>query len=66
MILPETGIDPRAAAIDMTMMTTFGSMERTEAQWRKTFEAAGLELVRAYTYSPTTHESVMDVRLPRP
>lgn len=66
MILPETGINFDAASIDMTMLTAFASMERTEAQWRETFRDVGLELVKMYTYNPMNYESVMDVRLPKP
>lgn len=65
MVFPETDVNYAAASIDMTMLSAFASMERTEAQWRETFEDAGLELVRTYTYYPLSYESVMDVRLPR-
>jgi hypothetical protein len=63
MILPERGVNANAAAIDMTMMTAVAAMERTEAQWSETLKAAGLEIVRVYTYNPLYYESVMDVRL---
>lgn len=65
MVFPETGVNYIAASIDMTMLSAFASMERTEAQWRETFKDVGLELVRTYTYYPLSYESVMDVRLPR-
>ena len=65
MILPEVGVNLQVSSIDMTMLTTFASMERTEKQWRKTFKEAGLELIKTYQYSPLNYESVMDVRLPR-
>ncbi|KAF3022577.1 hypothetical protein E8E14_013322 [Neopestalotiopsis sp. 37M] len=65
MILPETGVNYDVASIDMTMLGAFASLERTEAQWRETFEDVGLELVRSYTYMPQNYESVMDVRLPK-
>lgn len=65
MVRPEAGVNYIAASIDMTMLSAFASMERTEAQWRGTFEDVGLELVRTYTYDPLSYESVMDVRLPR-
>ncbi|RYP50584.1 hypothetical protein DL768_003929 [Monosporascus sp. mg162] len=65
MVFPEKGVSLNAASIDMTMLSAFASMERTETQWRQTFEDVGLELVRTYTYYPSSYESVMDVRLPR-
>jgi hypothetical protein len=64
MILPETGVNYDVSAIDMTMLGAFASLERTEAQWRETFEDVGLKLVRSYTYMAQNYESVMDVRLP--
>ncbi|EHL01928.1 putative Sterigmatocystin 8-O-methyltransferase [Glarea lozoyensis 74030] len=65
LVLPNSRVNYIAASIDMTMLSAFASMERTEAQWRETFEHVGLELVHTYTYYPQGYESVMDVRLPR-
>lgn len=63
MVLPEENVNYMAASIDMTMLLAFASMERTEVQWKSLFETVGLKLVRTYTYSPSTYESVMDIRL---
>jgi hypothetical protein len=65
LVLPESGVNYIAASIDMTMLSAFAAMERTEAQWREMFAEVGLELVHTYTYYPEGYESVMDVRLPR-
>lgn len=65
LVLPEADINYIASSIDMTMLSAFASMERTEPQWREIFQYVGLELVRTYTYYPQGYESVMDVRLPR-
>lgn len=65
MIFPESKLHYDAASIDVTMLTAFASMERTEAQWRQTLSEAGLELVKKYTYNEVSYESVMDVRLPK-
>lgn len=65
MVFPEKEVSFNTASIDMTMLSVFASMERTEAQWRLVFEEAGFKLVRTYTYYPRNYESVMDVRLPR-
>ncbi|KAL2756635.1 hypothetical protein ACRALDRAFT_1075525 [Sodiomyces alcalophilus JCM 7366] len=64
MVLPETGVNSYAAAMDLTMMAAFASMERSEAQWRKIVEDVGLKLVKTYPYNPVSYESVMDIRLP--
>ena len=64
MVLPETGVSSYAAAMDLTMMAAFASMERSEAQWRKILEDVGLVLTKTYTYNSASYEAVMDVRLP--
>lgn len=65
MIFPESRVHYDAASIDMTMLTAFASMERTEVQWHQTLAEVGLQLVKTYTYNPLSYETVMDVRLPR-
>lgn len=64
MVLPEIGVNAYASAMDLTMMSAFAAMERTEPQWRKIIEDVGLRLVKTYNYNPVSYESVMDVRLP--
>ncbi|KAF3059332.1 Demethylsterigmatocystin 6-O-methyltransferase [Daldinia childiae] len=64
MVFPEENVNYMAASVDMTILAAFASMERTEAQWATLFEDVGLRMVRTYTYSPLSYESVMDVRLP--
>lgn len=63
MILPETGTHVDAASMDLTMMSAFAGMERTEKQWAKVIDDVGLKLVKTYSYNPVDHESVMEVRL---
>lgn len=63
MVFPEVGVNFNASCIDLTMLSAFASMERTEAQWRDMFENVGLRLVKTYTYNPASYESAMDVRL---
>ncbi|KAI1844471.1 hypothetical protein JX266_009358 [Neoarthrinium moseri] len=60
MVLPESGVNSYTTAIDLTMMSAFAAMERTEAQWRNIITDAGLSLVKTYPYN--NYESVMDVR----
>ncbi|KAI8945516.1 S-adenosyl-L-methionine-dependent methyltransferase [Xylaria longipes] len=64
MILPEVKVNAVASSVDMCMLTTFASMERTEVQWRDIFHKEGLDVVKAYIYNPLTYEGVLDVRLP--
>ncbi|KFA45947.1 hypothetical protein S40293_07288 [Stachybotrys chartarum IBT 40293] len=63
MVLPETGVNSYAAAMDITMMSAMAGMERSEAQWKALLESVGLKLVKTYKYNPTSYEAVMDVRL---
>lgn len=44
-VVPESGPDPEAAWMDITMMT-FAGQERSEKQWRALLEEAGMELRR--------------------
>ena len=62
-VLPQTGVSSYAAAMDLTMMAAFASMERTEAQWQTLLDSVGLRLVKSYTYNPLRYETVMDVRM---
>lgn len=64
MILPETGTHVDAASMDITMLSAFAGMERTEAQWRSLIEDVGLRLEAIYAYNPVSHEHVLDLRLP--
>lgn len=63
MILPEVGAHIDAASMDITMMSAFAGMERTEKQWRSIIDEVGLQITRIYLYNPMSHENVMEVRL---
>jgi hypothetical protein len=63
MILPENQVNSFAASVEMSMLTAFASMERTEAQWRTIFDEEGLEVVNTRIYNPITYDGVLDVRL---
>lgn len=64
-VLPETGVDFLASAIDLTMLEAFAAIERTESQWREVhvLEEVGLELVQTHVYNPCIYESIVVVRL---
>jgi len=64
-VLPEERVNFIAACIDITMLSAFASMERTEQQWGEVFKDGGLELVRTFVYNSVNYENLMDVRLPR-
>lgn len=61
MVLPDTGVPWEAAAIDLTMMASLGSRERTVKEWYGLLEAAGLRVVNIYTYVPRRQDSIIQV-----
>lgn len=60
-LLPDTGVPWEAAAIDLTMMASLGSRERTVKEWYGLLEAAGLRVVNIYTYVPRRQDSIIQV-----
>ncbi|KAJ5729745.1 uncharacterized protein N7483_004253 [Penicillium malachiteum] len=59
MVLPGSGIHFHATQIDITMMTTLASHERTITQWYALMEKAGLKIKQIYTYN-TRYDSVLE------
>ncbi|KDN67897.1 putative O-methyltransferase [Colletotrichum sublineola] len=47
-VLPPTGANWQATALDIMMMTLNSSRERTEGQWRNLLESAGLKIVKIW------------------
>lgn len=60
MVLPNEGAHWQAAQLDMMMMTTLASRERTEEQWYKLLEGAGLKINRIYTYTSSLKDGVIE------
>ncbi|KAL1983736.1 hypothetical protein VTN96DRAFT_9992 [Rasamsonia emersonii] len=48
-VIPDTDADWQTTSLDIIMMSIFASQERTERQWRKLVESAGLKVVNIYT-----------------
>ncbi|KAL1848717.1 hypothetical protein Daus18300_013507 [Diaporthe australafricana] len=65
MVLPETGVSAIAASIDLTMLSSLASAERTKGEWEELLKDIGLEIIKTYTYNERTYETVMDIRLPK-
>ncbi|KAF2728963.1 S-adenosyl-L-methionine-dependent methyltransferase [Polyplosphaeria fusca] len=57
-VLPSKGVPWQMMQADISMMAANASMERTTAQWHRSFDAVGLELVRRVVYSPKALETV--------
>lgn len=65
MVLPEIGVSAIAASIDLTMLSSLASAERTKEEWGELLGDLGLEIVKTYTYNERTYETVMEIRLPK-
>jgi hypothetical protein len=62
-IVPDTGAGWYASGVDMLMMQTHASQERTETDWRKLVEAAGLKVSRVIRCEGGT-EDLLEIELP--
>jgi demethylsterigmatocystin 6-O-methyltransferase len=58
-VLPDTGVPWQAAYLDITMMSTFGSVERTKTEWESLLHQAGLKIVDIHNYDDTKMQSVI-------
>jgi demethylsterigmatocystin 6-O-methyltransferase len=63
MVLPDECVDWFATQTDITMLATFGSMERTEAQWYGLLEEVGLRVRRVVTYTHSFRLSIIAASL---
>lgn len=50
MVLPNSGVDWAATHTDLTMMASFAANERTQDQWEKLFDSAGLMIEKQQRY----------------
>lgn len=63
MVLPNKGVQWEACGIDFMMMSCLGALERTNAQWVKLIESAGLKIEKVHLYSALLNHSVITVGL---
>lgn len=59
MVLPDSGVPWEAATIDLTMMASLGSRERTRKEWHGVLDRAGLKVVHIHTYLPRRQDSII-------
>ncbi|ROW14848.1 hypothetical protein VPNG_03827 [Cytospora leucostoma] len=59
MVLPDAGDPWEAAAIDLTMLASLGSRERTLREWYGLLDRAGLEVLQVHTYHPRRQDSII-------
>lgn len=60
MVIPNSGAHWHATQIDLIMMTSLGSLERTKEQWYELLEKAGLKINRIYTYTTSLQDSIIE------
>ncbi|KAF2771024.1 putative O-methyltransferase [Teratosphaeria nubilosa] len=63
-VLPDVGVDLKAANMDVNMLLLFNGMERTESQWVELLGDVGLEIVRIWRTEGAV-ESVIETRVKR-
>ena len=59
MVLPDTNASWQATQLDLTMMAALGSLERTQEQWQKLLQSAGLKILKIYPYNVSVHDSII-------
>ncbi|PSR79711.1 S-adenosyl-L-methionine-dependent methyltransferase [Coniella lustricola] len=63
MVLPDAGVAWEAATVDLTMMSSLGSRERTLQEWHALLDKAGLKALYTYTYIHRRMDSIIHVAL---
>lgn len=59
MVLPNKGTNFQAMQLDFTMMAALSAMERTQKQWMKLLDSAGLKVANTYTYTESLQDSIL-------
>ncbi len=59
MVLPNSNVHWQATQLDITLMASLASVERTKAQWLTLLERAGLKVVNIYTYTVSLQDSII-------
>ena len=64
MVLPNSGVHWQAAQLDMQMMTSLASIERTQEQWYVLLESVGLKIEKIWTYTMSLKDSIVEAVVP--
>jgi demethylsterigmatocystin 6-O-methyltransferase len=66
MVIPNTAAHWHATQVDITMMSSLASRERTLDQWKTLAAKAGLKINQIYTYTNSLRDSILEcVPLPK-
>jgi demethylsterigmatocystin 6-O-methyltransferase len=60
-VLPDIGVPWQAAYMDLTMMASFGGIERTKMEWESLMDQAGLKILDIHTYDPKMQSVIVAV-----
>ncbi|KAL4894319.1 S-adenosyl-L-methionine-dependent methyltransferase [Aspergillus ambiguus] len=60
MVLSNVGVHWQQAQLDMLMMAALGARERTQEQWNKLLQSAGLKINKVYTYTESLKDSIIE------
>ena len=61
MVFPDSSVHYQSTQIDLTMMASLGSIERTKSMWADLLDSVGLKIEKILIYTPSIYESVMTV-----
>lgn len=60
MVVPDTGAHWQATQLDMVMMASLASRERSRAHWEKLIAEAGLKINGIYEYTTSLNDSIIE------
>jgi demethylsterigmatocystin 6-O-methyltransferase len=61
MVLPDSKVHWQAAQLDLVLMASLASVERTKAHWQALLDSAGLKIINIYTYTLSLQDSIIAV-----
>jgi demethylsterigmatocystin 6-O-methyltransferase len=59
MVLPNSNVHWQATQLDLTMMASLASVERTSAHWQALLDLAGMKVINIYTYTLSLQDSII-------
>lgn len=59
-VIPNEGATWRQTQLDLAMMASLATMERTERQWRHILTRAGLVITGIFSYGPEFGDSIIE------
>ena len=60
MVVPNKGAHWQTTQLDLQMMTSLASLERTRDQWYDLIAKAGLKIVKMYTYTTSLQDAIIE------